>query len=186
MYPLHKYSNIQLYNDHLFKPHSPSILKPSRDLQYKPIDKEYFKSHTPLAKPLPTIKELYHATNTSEWPIEEIPFAPAGLTHLHIHDSKYKLLFIKFTPVIALIPLWYLIQVDLDTTLDMYPNIPPNVTYYCVFLAKHPNDIHKSNEFSWWWPEWNDYSKCKDTNGIIYVQQYPIQHKQTPNINRYI
>ena len=128
--PLHKYLNIQLYNDHFFKPHSPSILVLSRDRPSNPIDGEDFKSHLSLVNPSPNIKELWHAKNTSTCPIDEIPFAPAGLTHLHIHDSKYKLLFIKFTPVSTLRPLWYLIQVDLDITLDMYPNTPPNGTYY--------------------------------------------------------
>ena len=72
--PLQKALNMELYNVHFFKPHSPSRLKPSRDRPSNPTDKEYFKSRTPLAKPLPIIKELCHSTNTFTSPIEKIPF----------------------------------------------------------------------------------------------------------------
>ena len=91
--PLQKSLNIQLYNDHFFKPHSLSILQPSRDRPSKPFDEEAFNSHTPLVNPLPTIKELYHATNTSECPIEEILFAPDGLTHMQIQESNLFILY---------------------------------------------------------------------------------------------
>ena len=141
---LQKYLNIQLYNDHFFKTNSPSILQPSIDRPSNPIDEGYFKSHTPHANQLPTIKQLYHATNASACHIEEIPFSPAVLTHLQIQESKHKLLFIKFAPVSTIRPFWCLVQVDLDITLDLYPDTPPNNMHYYVFLAKHPNDIHKS------------------------------------------
>ena len=68
-----------------------------------------------------------------------------GLNHLQNQESKHKLLFIEFTPVSTLRLHEYFIQVDLDSNLDMYPSTPPNGTYYCVFLAKYPNDIHKSD-----------------------------------------
>ena len=70
-------------------------------------------------------------------PIEEILFAPYGLTYMQIQESKHKLLFIKFAPVSTLRPIWYLIQFDLDRTLPLYPDTPPNIMYYCVFLTKH-------------------------------------------------
>ena len=75
------------------------------------IDEVFFKSHSPLANPLPTIKELCHATKASVRPTEEIPFSLDGLTHFHIQEFKQKLFFIKFTPVSTLIPIWYLVQV---------------------------------------------------------------------------
>ena len=176
--PIQESLNIQLYNDHFFKPHSPYILQPSRDRPSEPIGEEDFKSHAPLAKLLPTIKELCHATNDSACPIEETPFDPTGLTHLHIQESKHKLLFIKFTPVSTLRRRWYLIQVDLDS--------PPNGIYYCVFLAIHPNNIHKSDKFNKWWTEWHKYSQCKDTNNIIYGQRVFILINKTPDSSRYI
>ena len=58
--------------------------------------------------------------------------------------------------------------------------------YYCVFLAKHPNDIHKSDELSRWWPEWYKYLRCKDTNNIIYGHSVIIQPNQNPDSSRYI
>ena len=176
--PLQKYLNIQLYNDHFFKTNSPSILQPSIDRPSNPIDEGYFKSHTPHANQLPTIKQLYHATNASAFHIEEIPFSPAVLTHLQIQESKHKLLFIKFAPVSTIRPFWCLVQVDLDITLDLYPDTPPNNMHYYVFLAKHPNDIHKSYWFVRWWLEWYNYSRYKDTNDIIYGRRILIRTKK--------
>ena len=146
--PLQKYLDIQLFNDHFFKPHSPSILQPSRDPPFNNIGNKYFKSHTPLANPLSNIKELFHATNASTCHIKEIPFSPAGITHQQIQESKHKLFFIEFIPVSTLRPCQYLIQVDLYITLALYPDTPLNGMYNCVLLAKHPNYIHKSDEFS--------------------------------------
>ena len=148
MSPLQKYLNIQLYNDHFFKNHSLSILQHSRYGIYNPIDEEAFNLHKSLKKPFPDIKDIWHATNASKCPIEEIPIAPDGLTHLQIQDSKHKLFFIKFTLVSKLRPHLCLIKVDLYSTLALYPSTPPNSIYYCVFLAKHSDDIHKSDEFS--------------------------------------
>ena len=181
MSPLQKYLNIQLYNNKFFKLNSPLILQPSRDHLSNPIDEEAFKSHTQPVNPFLTTKELCHKINASACPIEEILFSPARLAHLHIQESKHKLLFIKFIPVSTLRPCWYLIQVYLDSTLDMYPVTTPNVTYYCVFLAKHPNDIHKSNKFSRWCPECHKYSRYKDTNDIIYGRYVIIRPNQTPD-----
>ena len=147
---LQKSLNIQLYNNHFFKPHSPSILQPSRDRPYKDIDAKAFQSNTPLANPFPNIKELFHATNAPACNREKIPVALAGLTHLKIQEYKHKLLFIKFAPVRTLRPRWYLVQVDLDSTLTLHPATPPNCMYY---------NIHKSNKLSRWWSEWHKYSR---------------------------
>ena len=156
--PLRKSLNIQLYNDRFSKLHLPSLLQPSRDLPSNPIDKKYIQSHTPLTNMFPTIKELFHAKKYLTCPMEEFPFSPDGLNHLQIQESKHKLLFIKFTLVSTLIPPCYLIQFYLYITLALNPATPPNVMYYYFFLAKHPNEIHKSDEYSQWWLEWHDYS----------------------------
>ena len=34
--------------------------------------------------------------------------------------------------------------------------------------------------------EWREYSRCKDTNNIIYVQRVLIRPNQTPDSSRYI
>ena len=96
---------------------------------------------------------------TSKWPNEEIIFAPAGLTHLQIQESKHKLFFIEFTLVSTLRPLRYLIRIDLYSTLALQPATPPNGTYYCVILAKQPHNIHNSNQSRRWGLEWHKYSR---------------------------
>ena len=82
--------------------------------------------------------------------MEEILSAPDGLAHLHIQESKHELLSIKFIPLSTLRLRWYRIQVDLDSTINLHPATLPNGTYYCVLLAKHPNNIHKSKIFILW------------------------------------
>ena len=118
--------------------------------------------------------------------MEEFPFSPDGLNHLQIQESKHKLLFIKFTLVSTLIPPCYLIQFYLYITLALNPATPPNVMYYYFFLAKHPNEIHKSDKYSQWWLKWHDYSWCKDINDIIYGRRVLFRPNKTPEISRYI
>ena len=74
-------------------------------------------------------RELKNITAYSAFPIDNIPVAPAGLTHLQIQELNKKLFFIKFTPVIKLWPHWYLIQVVLDSNLAMQPITPKNCMY---------------------------------------------------------
>ena len=60
-----------------------------------------------------------HPNSTLQYHTMDNLLDDAGLTHIHIQESKHKLLFIKFAPCSTLIPRWYLNQVDLDITLSM-------------------------------------------------------------------
>ena len=59
--------------------------------------------------------------------------------HQTIQQSKDKLFFIQYTPDITLRPRWYLIQVYLQSTLEINPNYQCNHQYWCVFQTKHSN-----------------------------------------------
>lgn len=39
---------------------------------------------------------------------------------------------------------WYLIQVDMESTREVNPEYASNGEYWCVFLAKHHDNIKKS------------------------------------------
>ena len=54
------------------------------------------------------------------------------------------------------------------------------------FLAKHPDDRSKSDEFSRWWPEWYRYSQCLTTNTIIYGDRILIRPHTTPDSRNFI
>ena len=59
-------------------------------------------------------------------------------------------------------------------------------TYHCVFLAKHPSDSNKSDEFSSIWPEWHRYSRCRKTDNIIYGDRILIRPSHNPDMNKFI
>ena len=42
---------------------------------------------------------------------------------------------------------WYLVQIDLESTATLNPHWRTTGRYYCVFLARHPADKDKSDEF---------------------------------------
>ena len=46
--------------------------------------------------------------------------------------------------------------------------------YYCIFLAKNPDDQGKGNEFSRWWPECYAYTNSK--NRKKYTQSTHFNH----------
>ena len=83
-------------------------------------------------------------------------------------------------------PKWYLIQVDMDATLEANPQVRTTGIYYCNFLAKHPNDMNKNDEYSRFWPDWYEYTKHSTTNIIQYGKRILFPPHQTPNPDKYI
>ena len=77
-------------------------------------------------------------------------------------------------------------QVDLGATLELNKDDSTRDLYHCVFLAKHPNDASKSDEFSRFWPEWHKYTRCPTTNEIVYGDQILIRPSHYPNKERFI
>ena len=65
-----------------------------------------------------------------------------------ITKSNSKLFFIKFTPDGTLREMWYLIQIDMEATKSLNATFADNGQYFGIFLAKHPGDSKKSDEFS--------------------------------------
>jgi len=58
--------------------------------------------------------------------------------------------------------------------------------YWCIFLAKHPGDNAKSDEFSRWWPEWYRYTRCKTTQTIVYGDKILVRPNSNPDSSKFI
>ena len=174
-HPLQKPLQIELYNDKYFTPPPQHLHSPSTNRFTIPSDQ------IALATPhIPTNQELHHNTGSTPHAIEidANTCDQNPTTTTTIANSQNKLFFIKYTPSNTLRARWYLIQVDPESTATTNPDFKSNGRYYCTFLAKHPSDNHKSDEFSRFWPDWYKYTK--DKNGII---SYGCRTLFAPHIN---
>ena len=61
-------------------------------------------------------------------------------------DLSDALFFIQYTPEGTMWRRWYLIQVDMESTLRANKDYATNQKYWCIFLARHPDDVKKSDE----------------------------------------
>ena len=183
--PLQKPLGIELLNDQWFDPSQSTSLI---DLAPHTINHDTDK---PSNTHIPTLAELNNDVNNSEnTPAIEIsktsPRAEQDTLPISIAQSKDKLIFIRFTPDSTLRPRWYLIQIDMASTKEINPSYEKDNIYYCSFLAKHPTDKNKSDEFGRWWPDWYRYSKWKTSNDIIYGQRTLLAPHIVPDSTKFI
>ena len=83
-------------------------------------------------------------------------------------------------------PRWYLIQIDIESTLTMNKSCKSNGDYWCVFLASHPNDSSKVDSERRWWPEWHRYHRDPASNEIIFGDRVLIRPTHTPSPDKFI
>ena len=93
--------------------------------------------------------------------------------------------FVKYTPENTLRERWYIVQVDLDATIELNANTTNIYSYHCNLLTRHPNNRNKRDEFKWFWPEWHRYSRCYNINTVVYRDCILIRPSHTPDMNRY-
>ena len=115
--------------------------------------------------------------------MELLPIAPTISSNLRtsMSASKDKLYFICYTPEGTMLRKWYLVQVDLDASELLATMKPSNGYYYCYFLAKHPDDSGKSDEFSRWRPDWYRYSRDSIIDEIIFGRRTLFRPSTTPD-----
>ena len=188
--PLLKPMQIELYNDKWLQPRSNKLNTQSHhvDLPSNKVDNLAFLPYTPL--PLPTVAELqrddnihgddHHGTETREITNNK------DTLHASISQSADKLFFISYTPAGTMQRRWYLVQVDIDTSLSLRPDYIKQGVYYCSFLAKHANDNKLSDELSRWWPDWYRYSRDSITNALIYGDRVLFRPSILPDSSKYI
>ena len=143
-----KLLKIKMYNDTYFdKP--PLSQSASKDIVICQLDELALKPH--VTPNIPTVIDIFkefETEMTNIFPIEVIPHESNGCKHVDILASQSKLFFIKYTPEHTLRQRLYLLQVDLAAALEENKDVPARDSYRCVYLAKHPNDANRSDEFS--------------------------------------
>ena len=181
--PLRKPLGIELYNELHFHPQPPNTTSPHIDQPSSRIDELAFVPHAPAAPFIPL------DTVPVETPIEFLeqpsPVPPHILAD-QVLASRDQLFFIRYTPADTMRQRWYLVQIDLQATEELNSAWKTNGKYFCVFLARHPDDKNKSDEFARWWPDWYRYSRCKTTQDIIYGDRVLFRPTVTPSSEKYI
>ena len=187
-HPLKHPFQIDLYNDIYFHPPLHAKSPKPTNKPFLDIDHTAFQPHS-----FDTSTELHAATATTEHQVEVTrPSTPQSQTqttqslHVSITSSTDKLFFIRFKPEGTMTFRWYLVQVDLDSSDALSTSETPSQSYFCSFLAKHPQDQFKSDEFSRWWPDWYEYSTCPDTDQIIYGDRILFSPYRIPDKDKYV
>ena len=62
-------------------------------------------------------------------------------------------------------------QVDLEAISEINQDDSAIDSYHCIFLAKHPNDMGKSDKFSRFWPQWYRFTRCSKKENLIYEEK---------------
>ena len=164
--PLKQPMAIELYNDTHFSHNSTHISKPSNNRPSSRLDEVAFKEHQ-AARHISSAGDLFQDSKEC-MSLIKIKFTPILNDLTKMIDMNNKLFFIQYAPDNSLRRRWYLIQVDMESTMDVNPSYATDHRFWCVFLAKYPDDSKKGDEFSLWWPDWYNYSRCPTTDYIVY------------------
>ena len=182
--PLKKPLCIELYNDVYF-PSSKSIIDTTTNQPSTSLDSLAFQPH-----PFPAT-----TTNSSKFQLPPVPpslpitrpSVPLDNTlHSSIVKSADKLFFVQYTPERTLRPRWYLVSVDIESTLEVCSSFASDSTYWCVFQARHPNDSQCSDEYARWWPEWHKYHTDTTTGVMVYDERILFPPHRNPNKDKYV
>ena len=71
-----------------------------------------------------------------------------------------------------------------SATINQY--VATSCLYYCDFLAKHKDNVGRSDELSRWWPDWYRYTKNTLTGDIIFGVRILLRLNITPDHTKYI
>ena len=118
--PLNKTLKMEIYNNK-----QPTSQFVSKDVVSCQLDELALQSHT--TPKLPSITDIFKEFNTDMTnipPIEVISHENNECKHVDIVASQSKLFFIKYTPENTLRQRWYLVQVDLEATLELNKDDP--------------------------------------------------------------
>ena len=182
--PLHHPLKIELDNDVYFPPSS-------RKLQPKIVDTPTCVVDSTPTEPYDSVTSMPRADRLFEesgYELSAIECADRmdALVVPRTLDLSNQLFFVQYTPADTMRRSWYLIQVDMPSTLEMNPNYATNGEYWCVFHFKHPSDIKLSNTNSRGWPEWYHYQLDPVSDDIIYGDRILIRPSVTPCAQKFI
>jgi len=185
--PLLKPIRVQLYNDKWLQSSGTNIptSSPRINLPSSELDAITFTPST-----IPTVDDLLVDGDIP--PNRELisdplpPLLDSADLHESIIRSNSRLFFIKYTPAGTMLHRWYLIQIDLASSVSSHSDYAVRSLYYCVFLAKHPGDSRLSDEFSRWRPDWYRYSRDSVSNDIVFGDIILFYPNVTPDSSKYI
>jgi hypothetical protein len=183
--PLMKPLRIELYEDSHLIAGGVTVKDDKVDQPISTLDAAAFEDHViPI---MPSAEELFVESGTLFAPPEIVEHIDTlNVTHDSIQASRDKLFFIRYTPAGTMRPRWFLVQVDIESTVEINPEFLQNGRYFCAFLAKHPNDARKSDEFGRWWPDWYRYKTTKTTNEIVYGDRILFRPSVIPDSTKFI
>ena len=148
------------------------------------MDEDALEEHQVATAMTPSI-ELFQDSNTPRPPFETNTNLALDRITDNI-DLSNQLFFIQYTPEGTLRRRWYLIQVDMESTLEVNPDFASNGLFWCVFLARHPSDHKRSDEYCRWWPDWYKFTHCIKTNDMIYGDRVLIRPNTTPCSTKFV
>jgi len=145
--PLKKSLRIEMYNDTYFSPDAIKMDSSKSNQASNEIDKRPFAEH--INAPIIISAAQLFEESGNVMPTTEIMISPSETScrHDNIASSKDKLFFIKYTLDRTMCSRWYLVQIDIESTMEVNPDVLLNGNYWCMFLAKHPADNKHSDEW---------------------------------------
>ena len=182
--PLHRPLKIEMYNDVYFPPSSKKLLPKIVDAPTCMVDSTDSAPCDIIAS-MPRADRLFDESG-NELPAIECADRVDALVVPETLDLTNQLFFVQYTPADTMRRSWYLVQVDMPSTLEVNPQYAVNGEYWCVFHFKHPSDIKLSHANSRWWPEWYRYKLDPVSDDVVYGDRILIRPSVTPCDKKFI
>jgi hypothetical protein len=96
--------------------------------------------------------------------------------------------FISYLPEGTLWPCWYLVAVNLESSLadSAFADCRTSGNFCVDFYCRHPNDHSSSDACARWWRKWHRYSTNLMDGTLIFRDQVLFQPGHKPPSDRYI
>ena len=150
--PLLQPLKIELYNDVYFPPASHKLEKSMDDEPSCVVDQQMNKAHVSQddnLRDMPGNVSIFEESGNSLPALEYSALLDYSCPppDLNLHD---KLFFVQYNPEGTMRRLWYVVQIDMPSTIELNPEYATNGQYWCVFHFKHPSDQQRSDACSRW------------------------------------
>jgi hypothetical protein len=105
-----------------------------------------------------------------------------------ISASRNRMFFISYLPEGTLRPRWYLVAVNLDSSLlePASSACRTSGTYTVDFYCRHPDDRSLSDACARWWREWHCYSTDPADGTVLFGAQVLLRPGHNPDPATYI
>jgi hypothetical protein len=116
------------------------------------------------------------------------PSASASGLYDRIAASTDRMFFISYLPAGTLRPRWYLVAVNLASSLlePVSSTCRTSGTYTVDFYCRHPDDRSLSDACARWWREWHRYSTDLADGAVLFGDQVLLRPGHSPDPAKYI